>query len=908
MEVITTHINADFDALASMLAAKKIYPNATLVFPGSQERSLRDFFVHSTLYVFETERIKNIDMEKISRLILVDTRQLSRIGKFSEIIGRPSLDIHIYDHHPPSSDDIRGSVEVVREVGATVTLMLEILREKGIEVSSDEATVMMLGLYEDTGGLTFSSTTAEDFHAAGYLRGRGASVNIISDMITRELTAEQVFLLNDLIRSANTYTISGISLVIAIASSDRYIGDIAVLVHKLKDMENLDVLFALVRMEDRVYLIGRSRIEKVNVGKIAAAFGGGGHPTAASATIKGMTLYEAQEELLRLLQEHIQPERCSKDLMTFPVKSIQTHRTISEAGELLTRYDVNVLPVLEKGKLVGLISRRVVEKASFHGLRDRPVREYMTTEFATVTPETPLTELQDLIIGRRQRLVPVMNGKGLVGAITRTDILRSLQSEQSESEDILSQQESRRLRNRKKMITKLMEERLPERIQTVLKNLGMVGDQIGCSVYAVGGFVRDLVMRISNLDVDVVVEEDGIRVAREVAKFCSCRLRIFRKFGTAVLTFPDGTKVDVATARLEYYDSPAALPTVEMSSIKRDLYRRDFTINTLAIRLNGVHYGELIDFFGALQDVKEKTIRVLHSLSFVEDPTRIFRAFRFEQRLGFQLGKHTQNLFRNAVKMGFLEKLSGGRIFAELLLILKEDNPASVLQRLEEHGLLRIVNPGLIFHQERVTLFERIRSVLSWYRLLYLRERYDQWLVYFLGLLDGLSERQVKTVLGRLALRGKNLRRIVEARQSGQKALVTLNQRRGGKRRPKPSEIYDILEPLPTEARLFMMAKTEEEEIKREISLYFTSLRKVRTALGGKDLIAMGFEPGPVFREIMADLLKARLNGKIKSKEEELQFVKRHYGSSLRGRKPSYRPAGRPSRTREDLKGEAADG
>ena len=912
MDVITTHTNADFDALASMFAAKKLYPHAMLVFPGSQERSLRDFFVHSALYVFETQRIKDIDMDKITRLILVDTRQLSRIGKFSQIIGRRNLDIHIFDHHPPSSDDIGGSLEVIREVGATVTIMLSVLREKEIEVNADEATVMMLGLYEDTGGLTFSSTTSEDFHAAGYLRARGASVNIISDMITRELTAEQVFLLNDLIRSSTQYMVNGVSLVIAIASVDRYIGDIAVLVHKLKDMENLDVIFALVRMEDRVYLIGRSRIERVNVGQIAAGFGGGGHPTAASATIKGMTLYEAMEKLIGLLQENIPPERSSKDLMTFPVKSIEAHRTLSAAGELLTRYDINVLPVLDGGRLVGLISRRVVEKASFHGLKDRPVREYMASEFAKVTPGTPVAELQDLIIRRGQRFVPVMEGEELVGAITRTDILRSFQDKLTKAADAGSPMESRRLHDRKKMITKLIEERLPARIKTILRDLGKVADQMGYSVYAVGGFVRDLIMRVSNLDVDVVVEEDGVRFAREVARQFSCRLRVHKKFGTAVLIFPDGIKVDVATARLEYYDSPAAIPTVELSSIKRDLYRRDFTINTLAIRLNEAQFGILMDFFGALQDTKENTIRVLHSLSFVEDPTRIFRAIRFEQRLNFQLDKHTQNLIRNAVKMGFLEKLSGGRIFAELLLILKEDDPASILKRLGEYGLLRIINPNLVFTQDRAILFERIRNILSWYRLLYLEDRYDGWFVYFLGLLDGLSDKKVEAIFHRLALRGKNRMRILEARKNGRRALMAFHEKGGRKRRPKPSEVYDILAPLSTEAKLFMMAKTEDEEIKRDISLYFTSLKNVTTTLGGKELIAMGFKPGPLFREIINDLLMARLDQKIKSKEDEVAFVRRSYGARLRRTAASSRPVealkdhspGRPRR----LKKEAADG
>jgi len=911
MEIIATHTNADFDALGSMLAAKKLYPEAIPVFPGSQERSLRDFFVDSAWYAFETQRIRDIDMDRIRRLILVDTRQLSRIGKFKEIIGRPGLDVHIFDHHPPSPDDVRGSLEVIREVGATVTVMLSVLRERGVEVASDEATVMMLGLYEDTGGLTFSSTTPEDFHAAGYLRSRGASLNIISDMISRELTAEQVFLLNDLIRSATRYTVNGVSLVIAMASVDRYIGDIAVLVHKLKDMENLDVIFGLVRMADRVYLIGRSRIEEVNVGLIAAGFGGGGHPTAASATIKGMTLYEARERLIELLQETIQPERCSRDLMTFPVKTIEADRSLGAAAELLTRYDINVLPVLERGRVVGLISRQVVEKASFHGLKDRPVREFMASEFATVTPETRVAQLQELIIRKGQRFVPVLRGEELVGAVTRTDILRSFQEEFTKAGDVPSPVESRRLQDRRKMITRLIEERLPRRIQSILRELGRVADEMGYSVYAVGGFVRDLVMGVNNLDVDIVVEKDGIGFAREVARRFSCRLRVHKRFGTAVLVFPDGIKVDVATARLEYYDFPGATPTIELTSIKRDLYRRDFTINTLAVRLNEAQFGTLMDFFGALQDIRERTIRVLHSLSFIEDPTRIFRAIRFEQRLGFQLGKQTQNLIRNALKMGFLEKLSGGRIFSELLLILKEEDPASILQRSEDFGLLRIINSDLVFTRDRAVLFERIRAILSWYRLLYLGERYDRWLVYFLGLVDGLSERKLNALFERLALQGKNRIRITEARRGAQQALTALRRKTSGGRRLRASEIYDIMDPLPTEARLFMMAKTEDEEIKRLISLYFTSLKNVRTALRGRDLISMGFEPGPLFREIINALLMARLDKKIESREDEVAFVRRSYGLPLegtRGRSKASQESGRPSKAPERVRRGAADG
>jgi len=877
MEVITTHINADFDALACMLAAKKLYPEAILVFPGSQEGSLRDFFVRSTIYVFEAERMKNVDLDRISRLILVDTRQKSRIGKFAKIVKRPALDIHIYDHHPPSSDDIKGSVEVVKEMGSAITLMLEVLRERDIDITSDEATVMMLGIYEDTGSLTFSSTTVDDFHAAAYLLSQGASLNMISDMVTKELTAEQVFLLNDLIQSATNYTIGGIDVVIATASADQYVGDIAILVHKLKDMENLDVLFALVRMEDRVHMIGRSRIEEVNVAEILLEFGGGGHATAASATVKDLTLIQCAEKLVKVLQGTIEMGKFAKDLMTSPVKTIQAERRLSEAGDLLTRYNINVLPVMRGRKVAGLISRQVIEKASFHGLGDRPVKEYMSTEFSVVDMTTPLTNVQRLIVGNNQRFLPVMEGGELLGAITRTDVLRAIQEDLVGRSDSPFPLEVHKLYARKKMITKLMEERLPSKVQDILREFGRVGEDLSCPVYAVGGFVRDLLLRDHNLDVDIVVEGDGIRFAEYFAERHPCKIRINRRFGTAALRFSNNLKVDIATARLEYYDSPAALPTVELSSIKKDLYRRDFTINTLAIKLNGEEFGELVDFFGAQRDIKDKVIRVLHNLSFVEDPTRVLRAIRFEQRFGFQLDKQTQNLIKNAVKMGFLDRLSGRRIFTELVLIFNEEDPIPILRRMRELDLLKSIHTKIPWEKESESLLEAIKNVISWYDLLFLEGECEKWQVYFYGLMDSLAEEEALDVCQRLSFSEKNKEKIRNGRTEAEKTLREIARRLDSRRRIRRSEMYELLEPLSTEAKLFMMAKTTKKETKQWISLFFTTLQGLKPLLKGRDLIRLGVRPGPIMKEILANLLRARLDRRIRTRDDEVDYVKRTY-------------------------------
>jgi tRNA nucleotidyltransferase (CCA-adding enzyme) len=874
MEIITTHINADFDSLASMLAAKKLYPGAVLVFPGSTEKNLRDFFIQSSFYVFQTERIKNIDLKTVKRLILVDTRQPGRIGKFREVATRPGVDIHIFDHHPPSAEDLRGSVEEVREAGATVTLLARILQEKGIALTPEEATIMAVGLYEDTGSFTFSSTTPEDLQAGAFFLSRGANLNIVSSLITRELTADQISLLNELVHNTTRHLIRGVEIVVARASADKYVGDFALLVHKLKDMENINVLFALAQMEDRVYLVARSRIEEVNVGEIAAAFGGGGHATAAAATLRDTELPEAEKKLLEFLEKRIHPLRLARELMSFPIKTVKTEETIGHAGELLTRYNINVLPVMDDGKVAGLITRQVVEKAAFHGFKDSPVRDYMTTEFATASPQTPLARIQDLVVGGNQRFLPVMEKGRLVGGITRTDLLRWLYTRSNQlSPSSLAEPDFLSLEPRKRAILKIMEERLPATVLGLLKNIGRKAGELGLQAYAVGGFVRDLLLRNENFDIDLVVEGDGIRLARALAEEGRGKLRVHRRFGTATLQLSDGYRLDLATARLEYYEHPAALPRVEHSSIKLDLYRRDFTVNALAIHLNPEHFGELLDFFGGQKDLKERVIRVLHNLSFVEDPTRVFRALRFEQRIGFQIARQTHMLMENAARMELFGRLSGRRLFRELVLCLSEEKPLAVLKRLGDYGLLKFFYPGLKMDRSTESRLHRQEGVISWYRLLFTGEKFEPWMVAFLGLVEGISDKDLEELLLRFSLPEKFRASFIQQRRMGFQVAHRLSSF------PPPgrSEIYSLLNPLPTEFLLYAMGKTEEERVKKAISLYFTELKRMKVSLAGRDLKKMGFVPGPVYTAILQDLLRRRLEEKISSRQEEIDFVLKKY-------------------------------
>lgn len=872
VEVITTHVNADFDALASMMAAAKLYPGAMLVFPGAQERNLRNFYVESVCYFYNFVKVKNVPFDRVKRLILVDTRQKDRIGPLSKLVDDPAVEIHTYDHHPDSETDVKAHKQTVEMVGATVTLLSGLLQESGVQLSEDEATILSLGIYEDTGSFTFSSTTQRDYEAASWLLGQGANLNVVSSLITRELTAEEVGLLNDLIRSAQEVVVNGITVAISEVSRERYVPDFAVLVHKFMDMDNLNVLFALARMEGRVYMVARSRLPEVDVGVIAKALGGGGHPTAASATMRDLTLVEARDRLKTVLQTRINPSRKASDLMTSPVVAVDAGDTLDEAHEILTRYDLDVLPIMDGGKVVGVIQRPNVEKALVHKLEKLPVTEYMDTRVAVIAPDAGLGQVEQALVAERHRLVAVMDGERLAGVITRTDLLHHFFDQPlMDEQPVQAGQEAGQPRF--KSVKGLMRERFPKPVLQILMEMGKVAEEMGFAAYLVGGSVRDVFLRRDNLDIDVVIEGDGVAFIKAFAEGRpNLRHRIHKKFNTGKLLWDDGLIIDVATARLEYYKSPASLPTVELSSIKLDLYRRDFTINTLAVRLNSKQFGQLFDFFDGMRDIKEKVIRVLHNLSFVEDPTRVFRAVRFEQRFGFSIGKLTEGLIKNAIKIQAFTRLSGSRLFGELKQILDEERALDCIKRLMELKLLREFHPSLKVDDKDLGLWDEIQDSIAWYELSFLDQPLRQWALYLLALADNLSDEELGQMCARLSLAPKLRNEIIGMRRA---ALDSLNQLQ--RAQPSPSLVYSLLHGLKPEYQLFIMAKASREWVKRSVNQYLTTLKKVRPELTGSDLKAMGFEPGPMFRQILDRLLAARLDGEVEDKSSEKSLVRTEF-------------------------------
>ncbi len=886
MRVITTHLNADFDSMASMIAARKLYPDAVLVFSGSQEKNLRDFISQSLLYRYDFQRIKNIDLQQVETLIIVDTRSSGRIGPFSELLHKPGMQVHIYDHHPESPGDLSGQVEVIKNVGATSTIFTQLFRERDIDLSPEEATILCLGIYEDTGSLTHLTTTAEDLEAAAWLVRQGAKLDIVSQFITYELTTMQVELLHDLMKSATQYVIQGVPIVVITLSLPTYVDDFALIVRRFMTMENLDTLFALISMAGRIYLIARSRVPDVNVGVIARDLGGGGHSTAASATVKDMTLIEAQEKLIQTLHRHVRPQPIARELMSKPAITVPADTTLANAQYLLNRYSINSAPVQAAAcdrrvgapvLIVGIITRQVIEKALHHDLGHLQVGDYMSTDIGFLSLNATLADIQELIIEHRQRLIPIIENDRLEGVITRTDLLNHLVNDPAHlPKNLLHESEYPSL-ERRRHLNNLIVECLSKSTIHLLQTIGEVAEVLKFNAFAVGGFVRDLLLKKRNLDLDIVIEGDGLLYAKHLAERLGGRYRTHDRFATAKVLLPDALKIDIATARLEYYEYPAALPTVELSSIKLDLYRRDFTINAMAIQLNPDKFGTLIDFFNCQNDLKRKEIKVLHNLSFVEDPSRIFRAIRFEKRMDFSIAPHTARLMRNAVRMKLFGKTDDVRFFSEIRQIFSEENPIPAIQRLAEFNLFQFLWPDLRPHLKIDRRFQHIlhqaQRAIAWYRLLYLSESWSPWIVYLLAIMGRSRIEVLESFCRRFQLAAKTSDMLVRQKSYADKTVAILT------RRPKlrNSEIYWLLRELDIEGLLYMMAIARKSTIKKIISKYVTDLRQEATLVGGRDLITLGYRPGPEFKTMLNDLQDARLDNLVRSRQDEIDYIRQHY-------------------------------
>lgn len=420
-------------------------------------------------------------------------------------------------------------------------------------------------------------------------------------------------------------------------------------------------------------------------------------------------------------------------------------------------------------------------------------------------------------------------------------------------------------------------QKLPARVVGLLREIGQLGDERGCQVYVVGGVVRDLLLGHVTLDLDLAVEGDGIAFARAVSDRYRTGLAVFERFATARLVFPDGLKMDIATTRRESYAQPAFLPTVQPASIEEDLYRRDFTINAIAMQLNPGQFGRVLDAYGGQRDLRARTIRVLHTDSFQDDPTRIFRAIRFEQRFGFRLERNTLRLLAQAASTNLIQQLSGPRLQNEILLLFAEQDPVRAIARLAQLKLLRFLHRRLCYTTTVKRVVTAVSKALVWWVRRFPGSVIDRPVVYLMALSSESSPLVVAAMIRRLACSREQAKKVSTGGRRVDRALKRLTDNG----MVRPSQVYRLLADLPDEALVLLLAKQVSLQHGVRLSLLrryleaYEKNRTIKTALMGRDLQAMGLKPGPQYRTILGKLLDARIDGMITTEAGERALAQR---------------------------------
>jgi len=871
MEILTTHVGADFDAFASMIVARRFHPEARLFFPGSREGSVRRMIEARGLEVPEI-RQKDVDPTALTRVILCDIRQRSRIGAVAAWLeANPSIEVWAYDHHAAAPGDVAVTGGLVDPAaGSTSTLLVEELRRQGLMVSSDEADLLLLGIYEDTGSLTYVTTGPRDLAAAAWLLEQGGNLAAVRASVSQPLDPERLDVLHAMTQRLEVHRIQGHRVGIVEVELGRYLEELAPLVSRCLEVFALPLLFAAFGEGERVTLIARGTLEGFDLGEaLKELAGGGGHATAASARLKDTTLLEIRERLLAYLRRVLPPAARARDLMIAPFYGIPTGTLIQDAKAQLNAWRVNAAPVEREGRVVGTLSRQILDASLQHGLGSRPVETVMSAELEWVDPDAPADEVRERMLRRHPRFVLVGDpaaGRPL-GLVTRMQLLRHLHGQIADFEERFDRRAGQQGERREK-IGKLLAQRLPPAMTSRLEVIAGVSRDLGAPAYLVGGLVRDLLLERENRDLDLVVEGDGVAFAEALARRLDGRLRVHRAFLTAVVTDAGGFDIDIATARSEQYRAPAALPEVQTSALRQDLFRRDFTINTLAIHLGPEPAPELIDYFAGRQDLKEKSLRVLHSLSFIDDPTRILRAVRLELRLGFRMSPETLHLAHVALSEGVFDQLSGSRLREELGLLLDDpDLAVRGLERLAELGVLRAVDPLFDLNGVVSERLRHARAAHDWYRLEGISDPPVQaWRLLLMALAGDFATVDLNRLADRLLLAGEDRTLL-----TGFPARLAAAREVLEHREPLPHQVAEALEPLGGEELLLLMAEGIEE-VRVWVRRYLTDLRGLRLGIRGSDLLAAGISPGPRIGEALRATLRARLDGRI-GESGELQYA-----------------------------------
>jgi tRNA nucleotidyltransferase (CCA-adding enzyme) len=410
--------------------------------------------------------------------------------------------------------------------------------------------------------------------------------------------------------------------------------------------------------------------------------------------------------------------------------------------------------------------------------------------------------------------------------------------------------------------------RLDPSALSLLRQAGLLAQAQKSNAYTVGGCVRDLILKRRILDLDIVVEGDGIALARQFSSAVNGKLTAYPQFGTATVALPGGRAVDFASARKERYPYPGALPAVSGGTIREDLFRRDFTINAMAMSITPDRFGILVDDYHGFIDLRRKLIRILHKQSFPDDPTRMLRAVRFEQRFGFRMEPRTAQLLKKALVQKADQTVKPQRYFEEFKKNLKEDNALGNLKRLSLLGALQFLGHPFKIDGKNAALIKKISANAAWARK-HLADWPEEniWLVHFMAIVSGASPASVTQTMERFNFTKIDRKKVISSLSCCgifDKLAV---------RRLVPAQAFELLRSLSIEEILLLRSRTGNAAVRRRLEQYLLKWRYLKLQINGEDLKAAGLPPGREFQVVLGQVLLALVEGKCTTRAEQLRYV-----------------------------------
>lgn len=843
-----------------MACAKRLYPEAKMVFAGNLNENVQEVYNLFKNYL-NIYKSSEISLEKIKRVIIVDTDNINKIGKFKDALINKNIEVIIYDHHNESGIEVNPDYKIHKgKYGSNTTFMIKEILKKHPDIKFEdyEIALFMMGIYEDTGNLSYKNTTAEDIKAAAYLMENGANLEMVNTFVSKSLGNRQRNIFLEYMKNGDIIEFSVDRIFVGYIESQEFVDGLDVVANKIKDIHGVDGVFIIFGDGDRNYIIGRSSSINIRVNEILAEFGGGGHFNAGSAVVKQEKVSTIFEKVKSSIEKRIKSGKCAVEIMQTPVKTVKKESEIKEAYKIMLRFGYNSLPVIDKnGKVEGIISRREMDKAIMHGFTTAPVRAYMSSRIFQAELSTPVEKVKEILIKNDIGSVPVIGKDGeIAGIITRSDVLRALYEQRRKVDE--------REVGREEKIKSIIAKNFPQEIQFILEKVRKISLKRKERAYLVGGIVRDLMLGIKNLDIDIVIEGNGTEFAKELSELMEAKkLVIHDKFHTAVIILNNGLKVDIATSRVEYYEYPTSMPTVESGSIKQDMFRRDFTINAMAIEIDYSSFGKLIDVFNGYKDLIDKKIRILHNFSFTEDPTRIIRGIRFAVRYGFAIEEDTKKFIIDAVESGFLGKMSLKRVKGEIEIALREEKAEEAVYLLFEYGIFKSINSEIELNEK----VKRNISNIKKYDEIMKKLSVEKWLVYFLTSLEELYNDDMVRVFEELSFKKSFIEKYSFGKSKREEICKNI------KKAEKPSEIYRALHEISTEILIMIVVIEEDIEIEKKIRYYIDNIILIKPLLEGRDLIEAGIPKGKHYSEILKEMFFYQLDNNIDSIDKMKEYL-----------------------------------